>query len=259
MPIAETRETVRLRSALILLLTGLAAASFQALAGPLEDDILRRLRAVEERLARIEVQSQSQGLLDLLNQVERLKAEVASLRGAQEEQAHRLAIADKRQKDLYTDLDGRIKELAARPAVAAPAQPAPAQPVAAPVQAEEEAKVYQAAFDLIKVGNYKAAIAAFQNFLKAYSGGALAGNAQYWIGFSHFSLAEFKQAAAAQQKLLQAYPDSPKVPDAMLGLARAQLELGEGAAARATLEQIVAKYPGSKAAEYAKQHLASQK
>ncbi len=249
MPGTERRTAMRI--ALLLL----AGAIPLAQAGPLEDDILKRLRGLEERLARMEAQSQSQGLLSLLGQLEQLKAEVAGLRGAQEEQAHRLALAERRQRDLYADLDGRLKELAARPA-AAPAPAAPAAPQA--VQPEEETRAYQAAFELVRAGNWKAAVAAFQNFLKAHPAGTLAGNAQYWIGFSHFSLAEFRQAAEAHQKLLQAYPDSPKVPDAMLGLARAQLELGEAAAARATFEQVVAKHPGSKAAEFARQHLATQ-
>lgn len=216
------------------------------------EEMQRRLGQLEQRLAQFEAQSQSQGLLSLLSQVEQLKSELARLRGMQEEQAHRLGITEKRQKDLYADLDARMKELASRPAAASASAPA-----SAPV--EDEAKVYQTAFEQIRLGSHKAAITAFTAFIKAYPNGSLASNAQYWIGFAHFSLGEFKEAIAAHQRLIQVYPDSAKVPDAMLGLGRAQMHLGDAAAGKATLEQIVAKYPATKAAENAGKLLAAQK
>ena len=237
------------------LIVGLALLGLPALAlAQAGDPTQRRLAALEERLARMEAQSQSQGLLQLLDQVEQLKAELARLRGQQDELGHRLSVTERRQKELYVDLDGRMKELASRPVAPAGVVNVPSAP-----SVEDEAKVYQVAFEQIRLGNYKAAIVAFAAFIKTHPTGALAGNAQYWIGFSHFSLGEFKEAIAAHQRLIQAYPDSAKVPDAMLGLGRAQLQLGDAAAGKATLEQIVAKYPATKAAENAGKLLAAQK
>jgi chromosome segregation ATPase len=94
-------------------------------AGPLEDALARMaemnqlVQAQSERIAKLESQLQSQGLLSLLNQVATLKADVATLRGTQEELVYRLDTADKRTKDLFVDLDERLKEVADRP-VAAP-------------------------------------------------------------------------------------------------------------------------------------------
>ena len=104
------------RLSLPLLLVGLVIAgqfaSGRALAGPAEDalaqaaDLRKALVAQEDRIARLESQLKNQGLLNLLNQVESLKAEVARLRGGQEEQAYKLELADKRTRDLFADLDG---------------------------------------------------------------------------------------------------------------------------------------------------------
>ena len=95
--------------------------------------------------------------------------------------------------------------------------------------------------------------------LAVTAGSSLAGNAQYWIGFSHFSLGDHKAAAESHQKLMQVYPTSPKVPDAMLGLARAQIQLGETKAAQSTLQLIVSQHAGTKVAESAQKLLATLK
>lgn len=224
------------------------------------------LSALAERLAKLEAQFQSQGLLALLNDFEQLKAEVARLKGMQEELTHQLALADKRQKDLYGDIDARLKELSqaqAKAAAAAAAAPAQIQP-AAPMTGdggltESETKAYQDAFGAIRSGNYKVAIGDFQAFLKAYPNSTLAANAQYWIGFSYFSLGEFKAAVESHQRLLQLHPASPKAPDAMLGLARAQIQLGDNKAAQLTLQQLISQNPGTKVAENAQKLLATLK
>lgn len=264
------------RSAVTLLLVSLSASG-TSFSGPLEDAVARvselnkLVQTQSDRVSKLEAQLQNQGLLSLLNQVEALKNDVARLRGAQEEQAHRLETADKRTKDLYVDLDGRIKEIASRP-VAAPADTIRLQPsqslVAAPAaispiavaDAESETKAYEVAHALTKAGKYKEAIVAFQTFLSQYPAGSLAANALYWIGFSQVAgQSDFKSASESYQRLLKDFPTSPKASDALLSLARAQIQLEDKEAARATLNQLLAKHPASKAAEGAKKLLATLK
>ncbi|MEW5786569.1 MAG: tol-pal system protein YbgF [Pseudomonadota bacterium] len=254
-----------------LLLAALLAGS--ALAGPAEEalaqnvELRRALAAQEERIARLEAQLQNQGLLNLLNQVEALKAEVARLRGGQDEQSFKLDSADKRVKDLFADLDGRLKELASRPVAPPPdamrlqvAQTlVPPAPPAVAVDSEAEARAYEAAHAQVKGARYKDAVAAFQTFLKQYPSGPLAANALYWTGFSHVGLGDFKSAAAAYQKLLKDFPNSPKVPDALLSLARTQAQMEETEAAKATLDVLIAKHPQSKAADNGRKLLATLK
>lgn len=259
---------MRLHYPLPLLLAGLAISG-TACAGPSEDaisqvaELRKAMVAQEERIIRLEAQLQNQGLLNLLNQVEALKSEVARLRGGQEEQAYRLESADKRSRELFADLDDRIKELSSRPAPPADAVrlqvaqtlTAAVPPPQAPVESENEAQAYESAHAMVKSARYQEAVVAMQAFLKQYPNSTLAPNALYWTGFSYVGQSDFKDAAAYYQRLLKEYPLSPKAPDAMLSLARTQVQMNDPDAARATLDQLTAKYPQSKAADNGKKLL----
>lgn len=226
----------------------------------------QRVEALDARLAKLETaMQQNSKLLDMLQEVERLKADVARLRGQAEVQVHQLDTLGKRQSDLYADLDQRIGDLAkaaATPAVAtagaSPATPAAAGATegAAPVDAVSESRAYEAALRQFREGKYEDAIAGFKGFLKAYPGSTLAANAQYWVGYAYYAQKDYKSALAHQQKLVAAYPASPKVPDALLNIATSQIALDDVAGARKTLEEIVAKHAGSSAAALAERRLA---
>ena len=66
---------------------------------------------IHQRLERVEQILQSQGLLDMLQQVEALQQEVNRLRGEIEVQNHTLEQLNKRQRALYTDVDTRLQQL----------------------------------------------------------------------------------------------------------------------------------------------------
>lgn len=257
----------------LLWIAGLAGAAC-AHAGPVEDALARTaelqhtVQAQQERLTRLENQAQNQNVISLLNQVEALKAEVARLRGFQEEQAYQMDVAEKRVKDLFVDLDTRlnqVKELASRPVqgdavhlqTAQSLASVPAVAAAAAPDGDAELRAYGAAQALVKGGKYKEAVQAMRAFLDQYPSGTLAPNAVYWMGFSQVNLGDFPGAANSYQKLIDDYPASPKAPDAMLSLARARIQTNEMASAHTTLEQLIAKYPASKAAAAGKKLLAT--
>jgi len=135
----------------------------------------------------------------------------------------------------------------------------PAAPTVNAAPAEAEARAYETAYSLFKIGNYQGAIAGFQNFRKSYPASSLAPSAVYWIGNAHYALRDFKSAISIQQNLVSTYPDSAKVPDALLNIASSQQEMNDNAAAKKTLEALVTKYPVSDAAEKAKRRLANFK
>jgi len=208
-------------------------------------------KAAEERVAKIESLLQDRSF-DLTKQIDDLKQELARLRGQIEVQTHQLETLDRRQKDLYVDLDARLRKLEAS------AQAAEKQAAALPDPAAET-KAYEAALNQFKVGNYQASIAAFQGFLTTYPQSAQVASAQYWIGNAYYALRDYKMAIAAQQKLLTAWPDSAKAPDALLNIASCQAEMGETRTARETLQSVVKKYPGTAAADQAKQRLSGKR
>ena len=231
---------------------------------------------LETRLTALEQQLKNQGL-DLLREVEGIKSDVARIRGQIEVLVYELGEAQKRQRDLYVDLDSRMRKLEAGPAASVPpplteGAPAPPEvvanapgvpaagvpPLAVPATppAAGEQRAYDAALDQFKRGDYPGAIAGFQVFVKTYPRSPLASSAQYWVGNAHYALRDYRSAIASQRQLIAAYPDSQKVPDALLNISSSQIELGDTQGAKRTLEDLASRYPASEAADRAKRRLA---
>jgi len=232
------------------------------------EDLSTRLARMEESLKGL---SAANPALDLAQQLERLRQELTQLRGQIEVLGNDIQMSAKRQRDMYVDLDTRMKRLeqpavtatppaaqAASAGAAAPAAVAAGTAAAAPAS-DAEGRAYEAAQGQRKIGNYQGAIAGFRNFIAQYPKSSLAHRAQYWIGDSYYNLREFKNAIASQQRLISAYPDSASVPDALLNIASSQHELRDDPGARKTLEKLVARYPTSEAAEKARSRLSSLK
>ena len=252
-----------LRSIAFAIAVALAGAAAPARAGLFDDEEARRqianlqrvVDAQQKRLEGIEAEARDRrALLDLATQIELLRGDLAKMRGQLELLANQADNADKRQKDLYVDIDARLRKLEQpkdREAAAAE------KPAAGPADsAAAETKAYEAALNQFKLANYPLAISAFNGFLVTYPSSPLAPSAQYWIGNAHYAQRDYRNTIAAQQKVLANWPDNPKAADAMLNMASAQAESGDARGARRTLEALVAKYPASPAAASAKQRLA---
>jgi tol-pal system protein YbgF len=224
----------------------------------LRSQVAENQRLVDEQLKKLDAAvtaaADRGALLQISSQLEGLNAEMARMRGQLEVLANQNEMAERKQKDLYLDIDTRLRKLES------PREQAAGAPDKPPAEADPgEAKAYQGALDQFKLGNYALAVAAMQSFLATYPNSKLAPNAQYWVGMAHSGQRDYKAAIAAQRKLLAAWPDSEKAPDAMLSIASAQETMGDRPSARKTLEELVAKYPQSSSAASAKQRLAASK
>ncbi len=194
-------------------------------------------KEVSERLARLE---------------DRRARDLARLRGQIEVLQNQVETADKRGKDLYVDIDARLRKLEQareKEAAAAAEKPAAAEAPAA------EVKAYEAALNQFKLGNYPLAISAFQGLLVTYPSSRFAPSAQFWIGNAHSAQRDHKQAIAAWQRVLSAWPEDAKAPDALLNIATSQEALGDRRGAQKTLEAVCMRYPASPACESAKKRL----
>ncbi|MES2300047.1 MAG: tol-pal system protein YbgF [Pseudomonadota bacterium] len=233
-----------------------ALLPLSARAGLLEDDEARKaileLRAKVDKIAlelnaRIDTKSDKTAALDLVNQQEQTAAELAKLRGQVEVLSNELANAQKRQKDFYADLDGRLRKL---------------EPQKVTVDGREvsvdpnEQKTFDAATQLFKNGDYKNAAAGLADFTRRYPESGYAAEAQYRLGNSYFLLHDYQSAIAAQQVVANTYADSPKAPDALLNIGICYIELKDKKNARKFLQMLMGKYPESSAAQTAKQRLA---
>ena len=227
------------------------------------DAIAGRLGKIEEALRG--AQTTQQSMLELINQIELLKREIQNLRGQIEVVNNGVESNAKRQRDMYVDLDTRMRRIeqgGSAPAGAAPSDTgatgaAGAMAGAVAATSADETRVYEAAQQQRRNGNYQGAITSFQSFLGQYPKSALAHRAQYWIGDSYFNLRDYRNAIASQQKLIAAYPDSASAPDALLNIASSQSELGDNANARRSMDALVARYPGSEAAEKARRRIST--
>ncbi len=225
--------------------------------------------------------SDARAMVQLMNQLDSLNVELNKLRGKVEELNNSVLNAEKRQKDMYLDLDtrlrrieqssaemvtesqkgasaladlrGRIEKLeqaaasGAGPASNAVATSGPA--AGGSVNPDEVVRrAYEGAMQKYRDGEYQDAIQSFQAIVQQYPGHPLAVNAQYWTGDSYYQLRAYRSAIDAQKKLIEMYPNSPKTADAMLNMGSALVGLGDIDGARQTWERLIATYPGSRAA-----------
>jgi tol-pal system protein YbgF len=228
------------------------------------------------------VSPETQRMLDLLNRMDQLEKEVRHLRGDMEVLSHDLKDVKDRQRELYLDVDRRLRDLEVggvrsdKSAGRAPATgsaaanapesgqaPTPAGSVAAgggaaasttlPTPAERNA--YDRAFNLLKDGRYPQAISAFDAFLKAHPKSSYSDNAQYWLGEANYVSRQFKRALQEFEKVVSNYPNSPKVPDAMLKEGYTYYELHQWDQARTVLQNVIKRYPQSTARRLAETRL----
>jgi len=224
---------------------------------------------------------EARAMVQLMNQIDALNRELSQLRGKVEELSNSILNAEKRQKDMYLDLDTRLRRLEAsttdvmsnfnkatgdlselrarvekleQSGVAGPA--ASASPGAANLTSSADVlRAYETAMAKYRGAQYQEAIDAFQHIVKQYPNDPLAVNAQYWTGDAFYQLRAYRSAVDAQKVLIEKYPNSPKVPDAMLNMGSAFIGLDELPEARQTWEKLIAAYPGSRAARNAQERL----
>jgi len=251
---------------------------------PDKDPVQIKLNDLDARLSRIERVLANQSLLDLANQLEAARSDVRSLHNDVDLLNNNLATTRKQERDLYADLDRRLKALESRgvgaAGVAGAAEPtggssagaegaaslagagnagpsagAGAGGVPAAASAGSDKASYQAAFDLLKNSQYDQATAAFQQFLAAYPDSSLADNAQYWLGEAYYVNRNFPSALAAFQAVIDRYPQSRKVPDALLKIGYCDYELKQIDQATQVLTDVLTRFPDTPAGNLAKQRL----
>ncbi len=230
----------------------------------------------DERIARLEdeiqaMQSRAGGggaannpLLD--QRLDTLEAQVRDLTGQVERANFQNAQLRNQLERMSGDIDLRFDQMRQQP-TAAPAtaptvtNPAPAiidnsstgddsdadtgpQAKAAPTGNPKTAQgVYDDAFAKLRAADYNGAATGFTSFLKANPQNALAGNAQYWLGETHYVRGQYKEAAVAFAEGYQKYPKNSKAPDNLLKLAMSLGQLGSKADACLTLGELKKNYP----------------
>jgi tol-pal system protein YbgF len=255
---------------------------------PEEDPVQIKLNDLDTRLARIERVLSNQSLLDLANQQEALRTDMRAMRNEIDLLNNSLDSNRKQQRDLYGDLDRRMKGVEMRGAAGAGGAAAGAGGAAAgaggaalagaaagaaaamssdsgqaatavaadvPAAGPDDKVAYQTAFGLLKDGQYDRATAAFQKFMVDFPDSQFNDNAQYWLGEAYYVDKSFPEAQAAFQKLVDKYPQSRKRPDALLKIGYCEYELKQWDQAKGTLAEVATKFSDTPAGHLAQQRL----
>jgi len=254
--------------------------------------VVSRNLPLDARVTRLESLLDDQTLLDMLQRLDELQKEVQELRGSVEVQGHDIDGIKQHQRDLYLDIDRRLRQFetsgtaATPPAATSDVTPSSSSPgdtassnggsgvmLPGPQQAQPvggssvapgndqnvdslaEQTDYQKAFNLLKEGRYDEAISEFNAFLSHYPNGQFSSNAQYWLGEANYVTRRFPAAVEEFNKVLESYPDSNKVPDAMLKLGFSYYELSDWEHTNSVLNQLVQRFPSSTAAQLAQNRL----
>ena len=242
-----------------------------------------QLKNLSEDMSRLGRLIDNRAMLDMIQQVDEISEEVGLLRGEIEIQGNDINDIKKRQRELYLDIDRRLRDIESGATAAAPTgqtslpqvdsttsstgqqtpsvestttqttTPAPAT-VPSATQSEEKA-AYQAAFDALKEGRYKKAKIELKAFIEKYPSSSYAGNAQYWLGEAHYVTRNFEQGIIEFKKVISNYPSSNKLPDAMLKLGYTYYELKQFPQAKTILQDLRDRFPQSTAARLATKRL----
>jgi tol-pal system protein YbgF len=240
----------------------LALSLLPAHAGLFDDDEARkqiaevraqhtqRLDELQARLNQLD-QANGQKLLELVNQLGELNQQIANLRGQIEMLGFNLEGLEKRQKDLYVDLDNRLRQIENGRVKSGTS----ADAAQTAQQEADAASAYEAANALFRQGKYKGAAEAFAKIAADYPKSSVAANALFWTGMSLAQAGDEKNAESAFRKLVDTFPEHAKSPDALAAIATLQLGRGDKKRARQTLRELMATYPGTPAAKDAEKQL----
>ncbi len=208
----------------------------------------RQLRDKDAELAtRIErLEAANRAQLEFANTIDSQRREIAQLRGQVETLTHEVTTLQKRNRDLYADLDARLKGL---------------EPVSTTVEGKpatvdrSEQAAYDAALAQFRSGDFRGAAQSLQVFVSRWPKSAYAASANYWLGNSYYGLKDYRAAVSAQQVVVDQHADSPRAPDALLNIAASHVELKDTVRARAALQKIIADYPNTEASKLAEERL----
>jgi tol-pal system protein YbgF len=189
-------------------------------------------------------------MLELNNQLEALRAELARQQGAQEQVLREVADLQRRQKDVSQSVDERLRRF---------------EPQKLTVEGKEvlvdpeEKRSYDSALSLLRAGDFNGAAVALGIFQRRYPSSAYAESVKFWLGNAYYGKREYKEAIAAFRSLVVAAPSHSRAPEALLSIANCQAEMKDNKAARQTVEELIKAYPASEAAQAGKERLANLK
>lgn len=208
---------------------------------------IQQLRNVEElRKANDDNAQLRRSILDLSNQLEILRVEIAKMRGQDEQLARDVAEVQRKQKDISQGVDERLRKF---------------EPSKVTVDGKEfvaspaEIRDFDAALATLRRGEFAPAQTAFLDFINRYPQSGYRPSALFWLGNAQYALRAYREAIINFKSVVAIAPDHVRSPEAALSIANCQVELKDNVSARKTLNDLIKVYPQSEAASVAKDRL----
>ena len=186
-------------------------------------------------------------LLDLQNQIEGLRGEIARMRGQNEQLTRDVSEMQRAQRDVRQGVEERLRRF--EPAkVTLDGREFTADPA--------ETRDYEASLAIFRSGDFPASQTSFTEFVRRYPQSGYRATALFWLGNAQYANRDYRGAIANFRALLAQAPDHARAPEALLSIANCQIELKDTPGARRTLEELTRGYPQSEAANAARERLA---
>lgn len=208
--------------------------------------------SMEERVTKLERVIENSTLEEFSARIESLQQEMQRLQGDAETVNHNIEDLKRKQRELYLDLDHRLRALETAQHSSSSPSPGDIRPNA---MGADDRAVYNTAFATLRDGKYEQAITELQDFLKKFPTSEHAANAQYWLGEAFYVQHRYDAALIEFERVVARYPASPKFSDAMLKLGLTQYELGAWDKSSQALNAVVTQFPNTSQAQLATQRL----
>jgi len=218
-------------------------------------------RQIEDRLLLLEQQAKSGGLAELATQIQLLQADVAKLRGQIEVVTYELEQSQKRQRDLYVDLDTRLRKVETAAAAAAAAAPADNGNAAGAANASVANTAAPTAATATPPPGPPPAAAPPTTVAVAppvrNSTDGVAEQRAYDAALDLFKRGDYQGAIGAFGSFVKTYPRSPLVSSAQFWIGNAQYARRDYRGSIVTQRQLVKDFPDSSKAPDALLNIAS--
>ena len=235
----------------------------------------------------------------MVAQVQMLSEEIRSLRDQVEILESELDTTKQRQKDLYDDLDNRLRRLersaptnsgvstsgtgetapsestapdtsdasmteeGAAPAEVEGSESAVDTSVPETVEVEVDPEViravYDSAFRTLRQGKYEDAIIEFNALVQNYPQSDLVDDAFYWIAEANYVTKKYDVALTGFEQVIRDYPDNRRAAEAMLKIGYIYYDQQDFEQAQNYLEEVIERYPASRSAFSANRRLNKMK
>jgi len=211
--------------------------------------------ALQQRIERLERIIQGQGLVSLLSRVDQLQNEIQRLNGDNEALNHKLDEMQRRQRELYLDLDQRLQvEEIKEPAVATEPAPVPVVSETPSTIETVEPEVVDPVAETTEPESAEPEVAETSDQAAATTDEAVSetapvsvenGEAAYQSALQTLRSGQYEQAAAALVAFPEQYPQSSYLPNAFYWQGEANYVLRNFDQAITAFQTVIDRFPAS--------------